>query len=50
MSLYTELSGSKPGVCLDCEGYCEDVCPYGVMTRGLLSLAHRNLSFDKPFA
>ena len=50
MSLYTELPGSKPDVCLDCEGHCEDACPYGVMTRGLLTMAHRNLSFDKPFA
>ncbi len=50
MSLYTELPGSKADVCLECEGYCEDACPYGVMTRGLLSMAHRNLSFDKPFA
>lgn len=50
ISLYTELPGSKPDVCLDCEGHCEDACPYGVMTRALLSMAHRNLSFDKPFA
>jgi predicted aldo/keto reductase-like oxidoreductase len=45
MKLYSELHGRKPDACVDCEGFCEKACPYGVMTRGLLSIAHQNLSF-----
>jgi len=48
MNLYAALQGRKPDVCRDCPGYCEDACPYGVMTRGLLSMARQNLSFIKP--
>ena len=46
---YQELSGNKPDACMDCEGFCEKACPYGVLTRPLLALAHNNLSFDNPF-
>jgi len=45
MKLYSELPGKKPDTCLNCEGYCESACPYGVMTRGLLAMAHQNMSF-----
>lgn len=49
MKLYSELPGKKPDVCLDCEGYCENACPHGVMTKGLLAMAHQNLNFDDRF-
>lgn len=48
MKLYTELPGEKPDLCTDCEAYCENACPHGVMARGLLAMAHKNLSFDIP--
>ena len=50
MQKYLELPGGKPDVCLNCEGYCEKACPYGVLIRPLLAIAHQNLSFDNPFS
>jgi len=47
MQKYRELPGEKPDVCLNCEGFCEKACPYGVLTRPLLAMAHQNLSFDR---
>lgn len=44
--LYRELPGAKPSACLDCAGYCEDACPHGVATRGILAAAHRNLDLE----
>ncbi|MBA7519522.1 hypothetical protein ES705_11601 [subsurface metagenome] len=46
MQQYQKLPGSKPDVCKNCPGYCEKTCPYGVLTRPLLTIAHQNLSFD----
>ena len=48
MQKYRELPGGKPDVCLTCEGFCEKACPYGVLTRPLLAMAHHNLSIDSP--
>lgn len=48
MQRYIELPGGKPDACLDCEGFCEKACPYGVLTRQLLAIAHHNLSIDSP--
>lgn len=48
MQKYKELPGGKPDVCFNCEGFCEKACPYGVATRGILAMAHHNLSFDSP--
>ena len=48
MKLYSDLPGGKPDACLNCEGYCEEACPYGVMARPLLAMAHENLSFNDP--
>ena len=28
MQQYHELPGGKPNLCLNCEGFCEEVCPY----------------------
>jgi predicted aldo/keto reductase-like oxidoreductase len=47
MKKYQDLPGGKPDVCTDCEGLCEKACPYGVLTRPLLAVAHQNLSFGK---
>ncbi len=46
MQKYQELLGGKPDLCFNCEGYCEKACPYGVLTRPLLAMAHQNLSFE----
>lgn len=43
---YLELPGGKPDLCINCEGFCEKACPYGVLTRPLLALAHESLSLD----
>jgi predicted aldo/keto reductase-like oxidoreductase len=44
MEKYNNLPGGKPHNCMDCEGFCESACPYGVPIRSLLPLAHHNLS------
>jgi len=41
---YYELPGSISDKCLDCEGFCESACPYGVSIHALLVAAHNNLS------
>jgi predicted aldo/keto reductase-like oxidoreductase len=46
MQLYGNLSGNKPDMCIDCDGYCEKACPYNVMIRPLLSIAHKNLTLN----
>jgi ferredoxin len=46
MQKYQELFGGKPDLCFNCEGYCEKACPYGVLTRPLLAMAHQNMSFE----
>jgi predicted aldo/keto reductase-like oxidoreductase len=46
MQQYRDLPGSKPDVCLNCEGYCQEACPHGVQIQGLLSLAHQSLSLN----
>ncbi len=48
MQKYQELPGGKPDLCLNCEGYCEQACPYGVLTRPLLAIANHNLNIDSP--
>ena len=45
MQQYQKLPGSKPDVCENCPGYCEQACPYGVSTRGLIAIAHETLNF-----
>jgi predicted aldo/keto reductase-like oxidoreductase len=47
MQKYKKLHGGKPDACLNCEGFCEKACPYGVLTRPLLAMAHQNLSFNQ---
>ncbi|MFH1320084.1 MAG: aldo/keto reductase [Bacteroidota bacterium] len=41
---YYELAGAKSDKCLDCEGFCQTACPYGVSIHALLAVAHNNLS------
>lgn len=43
---YMALKGSKTEMCLTCEGYCEAACPYGVSTKTLMAVAHRNLNIN----
>lgn len=49
MQKYRDLRGGKPDLCADCEGFCEKACPYGVLTRPLLAMAHQNLSIDSDY-
>jgi predicted aldo/keto reductase-like oxidoreductase len=44
MEKYAALPGKQAGICRDCPGYCHDACPYGVLARPILSMAHENLS------
>jgi predicted aldo/keto reductase-like oxidoreductase len=44
MQLYAKLSNKNAGLCKECEGYCEEACPFSVSTKDLLSMAHNNLS------
>jgi ferredoxin len=46
MEKYRDLSGNKPDVCSNCEAFCERACPYGVLTKPLLAIAHHNLIFE----
>lgn len=46
MRKYQALPGGKLDVCLHCEGFCEKVCPYDVLVRPLLAIAHQNLSIE----
>jgi len=49
MEKYSALSRNRADFCADCtESSCEKACPYGVLTRPLLAVAHHNLSFDNP--
>jgi predicted aldo/keto reductase-like oxidoreductase len=43
---YYELAGSRLDKCLDCEGFCETACPYGVAIHALLVAAHQNLNLN----
>ena len=44
MEKYAKLDMPDPAqVCLDCEGYCEKACRYGVWTRPLIAAARSNL-------
>ncbi|MBE9510040.1 MAG: hypothetical protein IMY71_04110, partial [Bacteroidetes bacterium] len=47
MQLYANIPGNNADVCKECQGFCEEACPYGVSTRSLLSIAHQNLSLDQ---
>lgn len=44
MKEYLRLPGGKPDACISCPGYCGNACPYGVLVRPLLAMAHHNLS------
>ena len=46
MQEYQKLPGNNPDVCMHCEGFCEQACPYGVAIKSLLTMAHNKLSFD----
>lgn len=44
MEKYADLNPGRPSdLCLDCQGYCEQACKFGVWTRPLLAAAQRNL-------
>lgn len=44
MEKYAALSSAKADKCLACPGFCESSCPHGVPVKGLLSLAHDQLT------
>lgn len=41
---YAALETARADVCRTCEGFCERACPYGLSVRGLLCLAHTQLT------
>lgn len=45
MDLYHKLGQYTSKVCQSCPGYCQDACPFGVAVKGLLAMAHDNLTF-----
>lgn len=44
MEKYASLGQSRIEACRGCAGLCEQACPFGVPVRGLLMLAHQQLS------
>jgi len=44
MEKYAALDREKPDVCSQCDGSCETACPYDLPVKGLLQIAHMNLS------
>ena len=44
---YREMQGPKTEKCLNCEGFCESACPYGVSARTLMAIAHENLNLNR---
>lgn len=47
MQLYSKIPGKNADICKECQGYCEETCPYGVTTQSLMSIAHQNMSLDQ---
>jgi ferredoxin len=43
---YAALPKKKANKCLNCSGYCEKSCPYGVPIQGLLVLADQTLTLN----
>ena len=43
---YLEMQGPKTERCLNCEGFCESTCPYGVSVRTIMAIAHENLNLN----
>jgi len=41
---YASLETNRADFCMDCPGYCEKACPYGVPVQSLLVLAHQTLT------
>jgi predicted aldo/keto reductase-like oxidoreductase len=41
---YASLPTSRADSCSQCEGHCEEACPYGVPVQGLLMWAHKTLT------
>jgi predicted aldo/keto reductase-like oxidoreductase len=46
MGRYASIGGSKADVCRDCPGHCESACPYGVLAKSMLSMAHEDLGMN----
>jgi ferredoxin len=40
------MQGPKTERCLNCEGFCESACPYGVSVRAIMAIAHENLNLN----
>jgi predicted aldo/keto reductase-like oxidoreductase len=46
MQHYQDLLGKKAALCRNCEGYCEQACPHGVLSRFLLAQVHEDLAMN----
>jgi aryl-alcohol dehydrogenase-like predicted oxidoreductase len=43
---YMSIEGSRTEKCLNCEGFCEVGCPYGVSAKTILTIANYNLDLE----
>ena len=41
---YHQLKSAKADLCMNCPGYCEKACSYGVPIQGMLIMAHHDLT------
>jgi len=46
MGKYMNLGDHRALQCKDCPGYCESACPYGVLAKPMLAMAHENLEIN----
>ena len=44
MELYRELEAPKADLCEECDGHCQEACPFAVPIQDLLTFAHSNLT------
>jgi predicted aldo/keto reductase-like oxidoreductase len=44
MQKYASLPTARADRCMNCAGYCESSCPYGVPAKGLLCMSHERLT------
>lgn len=44
MEKYAALDAARADACRDCNGHCETACPFNVPVKGLLQIAHQQLT------
>ncbi len=46
IQLYNGLKSDKADLCVNCPGYCQNACPFGVETKHLMSMANDQFSLN----